>query len=561
MSSTTSNNPPNPIATITNNLGYDVDIYDVTKPNATTSSQGPLTYTLLATVPNGVTAQQVQTIQIASQLQAMRTGTITALNNNYYQQFPVAVLPVLPFGPSADFTLTSDMQQAMEDSFKFIKYSQANPSSQMATNFRTALGDKTSQKNAVNTFFQGTASFQKCTLSTWIAILSWQAQFTNAWQGSYYLSSVPSRSSAGSTTSSSAPALVATLVITASATTSSAVLTMAGTSNENTPVVMTGDGTMQEQNPGTGNLSVSLTPTWLNITQTSQQNGKTVSNYVIGAMFTGTINAVSVAGNLNQVAIPSTLDTSKNATDKNSANGFTFNSFAQLVGMLTSIGMLYYMAKGHKAAETQRENDAQKDATSESDAKAKGDKVETDYQANEVSLVRTESEQLEANTVPEVSGAYKQVNQAADIQNKLSTVQDQEGKLEEILEDGPATQATEDAALNLEKVSTNLEKAMDPATSATERDAAMTDATTTLTDTSNQLDAVLKDQGTQLPQEEEKALSDAKDALNKAQDQADAVEQNEKEQQQQDENDGNEDVDPDQFENPEVEDPAPFIGE
>ena len=141
----------NAIAIITNNLGYDVDIYDVYNPNA--STQGPLTYTKLATVPNGATAQQVQTIHCASHLLAMRTGNITALNNNYYQQFPVALLPISSFDPSTAFTLTSDMQQGMEESFKFIKYAQANPSSQLATNFRTALGDKTNQKSAVNTFF------------------------------------------------------------------------------------------------------------------------------------------------------------------------------------------------------------------------------------------------------------------------------------------------------------------------------------------------------------------------------------------------------------------------
>ena len=58
----------NPTATITNNLGFDVDIYDVFNPNANTSTQGPLTYTKLATVSNGASTQQVQTIHFASQL-------------------------------------------------------------------------------------------------------------------------------------------------------------------------------------------------------------------------------------------------------------------------------------------------------------------------------------------------------------------------------------------------------------------------------------------------------------------------------------------------------------
>ena len=541
---------PNPIATIANNLGFDVDIYDVYNPNA--STQGPLTYMNLATVPNGAT-EQVQTIHYASQLQAMRTGKITALNNNYYQQFPVAVLAVSPSAPSLAFTLTSDMQQGMEESFKFIKYAQANPSSQLATNFGTALGDKTSQKNAVNTFFQGTASFKQCTLTTWTAVFSWQAQFTNPWQGTYYLYSLGS-SSAGSTTGSSTPALVATLAIVASAKANSAVLTMAGTDNENTPVVMVGDGSVQEQNPDTGNLSVDLTPTWLNIIQTSQSSGNTVTNYVIGAAFTGTINGVTVTGNLNQLAIPSPSDPSKNATDKNSANAFTLSSMAQLVGMLTGIGKLYYMAKGYNQAKTQKENDVQKDGNSESVTEKAVNQVDADYQANNVPLVAAESEKLENSIVPEVMDAYKQVDQAADIQNKEAAVEAQGNELMGILEEFPPSEATEVAAENLATAQTDLEKATDPATSPADRDAAMTDAMTTLKDTSTELNNESPGIRNQLPQEEQKAQQDTEDALNKEQEEADAAEQNEKEQEQQDENNPGQEVDEDDFENPVEED-------
>lgn len=546
----------NPTVTITHNLGYDVDIYDVFNNNANTST-GSLTYTKLATVSNGASAQKVSTIHYVSQLQAMRTGNITALNNNYYLQFPVAVLPVSPFADSNDFTLTSDMQQAMEGSFKFIKYTQANSSSQLAKNFRTALGDKTSQKNAVNKFFQDTASFKKCTLATWTAVFSWQAQFTNPWQGTYYLYSLGS-SSAGSTT---APALVATLVIVANAQADSAVLTMAGTNDENTSVVMGGDGTMQEQSQGTGNLSVVLTPTWLNIAQTSQQNGKTVTNYAIGAAFSGTINGEKVTGNLNQLAIPSPSDSSNKAKDKNSANSFTLSTLTQLVGMLTGIGMLYYMAKGHKQAETQKKNDAQKDAKDKPDAEKREEKVEADYQDNEVTLLRNESAQLESSIVPKVQDGYRQVDQAAEIQNKQSTVQKQIDDLSDVLEGGAPSQATEDAAENLGEARADLQKAMDPATSAAERDVAMTDASTKLTNTSNELKTELENESNNLSQEEEKALSDTKDALNREREQADAVKENEKEQEEKTENDQDNEVDENDFEDPKPEEPAEFVGE
>jgi hypothetical protein len=544
----------NPIATITNNLGYDVDIYDVFNPNANTTMQGPLTYTKLATVLNGASAK-VSTIHYASQLQAMRTGNITALNNNYYLQFPVAVLPVSPFADSNDFTLTSDMQQGMEDSFKFIKYTLANPSSQLATNFITALGDKTSQKNAVNKFFQGTASFKKCTLTTWTAVFSWQAQFTNPWQGTYYLYSLGS-STVGNT---SAPALVATLAIVASGQADSAVLTMAGTNNENTSVVMGGDGTMQEQNQGTGNLSVVLTPTWLNITQTSQQNGETVTNYAIGAAFTGTINGEKVTGNLNQLAIPSPSDSSKNAQDKNSANSFTLGSITQLVGMLTGIGMLYYMAKGHKQAETQKKNDTQKDAKDKPDAEKREDQVEEDYQDDEVPLQRSQAAQVES-IVPEVQGAYRQVDQAAEIQNKQSTVEKQINELSDILEEGAPSQATEDTAVSLGQARADVRKAMDPATSASDRDIAMSDATTKLSNTSNELKKELDNEANDLSQEEEEALSNTKEALDKEREQADATKENEKEQEEKIENDQDKEVDENDFDNPDTEDPVEYVG-
>ncbi|ENH73688.1 hypothetical protein FOC1_g10000525 [Fusarium oxysporum f. sp. cubense race 1] len=160
MSSTTTT----PTATITNNLGFDVDIYDVFNPD--TTKPGPLTYTFVVTVPNGASAQQVQTIRRYSQLQAM------------------------------------------------------------PMDFRTALGDKTSQEDAVNKFFQGTGSFKLCILSTWIAVFGWQTQFTSPWQGTYYLNSLD---------------------------------------NENTGVVMAGNGSMQEKDPGLGNISLALAPAWLNV--------------------------------------------------------------------------------------------------------------------------------------------------------------------------------------------------------------------------------------------------------------------------------------------------------
>ncbi|KAG5761002.1 hypothetical protein H9Q69_010949 [Fusarium xylarioides] len=537
----------NPVASITNNSGVSVDIYDVFNPSTDPKVQGPLTYTKIATIPTGST-QQVQTIHFASQLQAMFTGNVTALSGVFYQQFPVAVLEVSPFADSNAFTVTSDNQQSMVDSFKFIKYTQANPSSQLATQFRTALGDTTNQKTAVNKFFQSTGSFKLCTLSTWTAVFTWQAQFTNPWQGTYYLYSLDK-----------VPALVATLAITATAASSSAVLTMAGTSNENTAVVMAGDGTMSEQNLGTGNLSVALTPTWLNVAQTSQQDGQTVSNYVIGAAFTGTINGQKVAGNLNQLAIPDPSDSSKNASNKNSANAFSMNSLEGLVGMLTSIGMLYYMAKGHKEAETQKKNDVQKDATSKKDAQDKENKVEEQYQADSVPEVQAQAEKVEA-TVPQVQSGYKEVTQSQDIQGKTDTIRQQEQSLEEVLEGGAPSQATEDTAVSLSKASNEVAASTDPTKSPEERDASLKDATTTLNKTSEDIQTALKNEAEELPKEEAQKLEDASEAIDQTQKEADAEKEVQEEQEKENEESPDKDVEDSTFDPPEGREAPRFEG-
>lgn len=131
----------NLVATITNNLGCDVDIYDVFDPNTNVDpgTSVALTYTKLAIVLKGATSQKVQTIHPASQLQAMVTGNIEALNNKFYQQFPVAVMGTSHFS-NLDFTISNDMQQNMVDSFQFIKYMQANPST--ARQMRSARSSK-----------------------------------------------------------------------------------------------------------------------------------------------------------------------------------------------------------------------------------------------------------------------------------------------------------------------------------------------------------------------------------------------------------------------------------
>ncbi|KAL9564989.1 hypothetical protein ACKAV7_010847 [Fusarium commune] len=557
MSSTTTN----PTATITNNLGFDVDIYDVFNPD--TSKPGPLTYTFVVTVPNGASDQKVQTIRRYSQLQAMRTGNIEALNNNYYQQFPVALFVVTPFVSSSAFSLTKDMQQSMEQSFKFIKFSQANPTSQLATDFRTALGDKTSQEDAVNKFFQGTGSFKLCTLSTWTAVFGWQTQFTSPWKGTYYLYSLGS-STAGS---SSAPALVATLVITSSADANSAVLTMANTDNENTGVVMAGNGTMQEKDPGLGNISLALAPAWLNVAQTSQQDGKTVYKYVIGAAFTGTINGINVAGNLNQLSIPDPSDSSQNASDKNSANKLSISSIASVVGMLTgtlgvvaSIGMVYFMWKGSKQAEDQKKLDAQEEANDEEDANARERQVEQNHQRDEVPKVKAEADKLEADVAPKVQEAYEVVGQAETIQRQVKNVEILELEIVDALENGPANENLEKVGDKVEDVRGKLRDATNIDKNAKDRKADLNNVKGDLKDASGKIQTVLEEEAGRLPQEVEKSLANAKDAMKKQEQQNEAREKAEEKLRERNKEKAEKELDDADFDNAKEQDDDPLEG-
>ncbi|KAM0293751.1 hypothetical protein ACHAPM_011492 [Fusarium culmorum] len=483
----------NPTATITNNSGFNLDIYDVFNPSTDSDTPGPLTYTLLASVPKGTKAQDVQTIHFASQLQAMLTGNIKALNGKFYQQFPVAVLAISPFADTNAFTITSDMLQSMVDSFKFIKYSQANPSSQLATKFHAALGDKTSQQNAVNKFFQG--------------------QFTNPWQGTYYLYTRGSSSD-----KASALALTATLAITASADNNSAVLTMAATNEESTPVVMAGDGTMQEQDQGTCNVSVVLKPVWLNVTQTSQQDGKTVSNYVIGAAFTGTINGVEVAGNLNKLSLPEPSDTSKSAEEKFKSVDFYISKVESLIGVIAAVVMAYFAWKNYKQEATQKKNKVQEKAGSKDEAEARQNEVEENYQLEVVSQASADLARVEP-IASQVQGEYEVVTQAENIRNAENGVQKLRENFSEALQEIAPSPPVEKTAINLELIDNKLVKAKDPTLTLEERGDIMVDVKTNITDVIVNIEE-LQDSGARLIEKAGKSLENAKAAAEEIKEQS-----------------------------------------
>ena len=85
----TENTSNNPVVSVTNNSGVDVDIFDVFDPNPE-GQQGTYQYTLLAKVGNGQTAK-IQTLRNASELLAGYSGDMTLGGNSaYYEKFPVS---------------------------------------------------------------------------------------------------------------------------------------------------------------------------------------------------------------------------------------------------------------------------------------------------------------------------------------------------------------------------------------------------------------------------------------------------------------------------------------
>ncbi|CAG1975309.1 unnamed protein product [Fusarium graminearum] len=468
--------------TVTNNVGYDVDIFNVVKsnPNPASGTTVASTYTKLATVPNGAVAQQVQGVPDGSSLQAMITGNIATLNGNYYQQFPVAVMAVSDFSPTLAFALTSDMLQNMVDSFQFIKYMQAYPSSAQAKGFRAALAQK-SPKESINTFFQGAASFQQCTYSTWNTVFTWQTQFTSAWQGTYYLYPA-NNSSADSTAAPTAPTLVATLTITASATASSAVLTMAAKGGQSTPVVMPGDGTMQDM--GTGNLSVSLKPVWMSVVQTSDKTGDAYT--VIGAAFAGTINNVNVAGNINTLVIPSIPSTSPTFGSVMSSICHYSDKLGSLIGILTGVATVLIMFKDSRAAAKQRTLDAQKEAKTEADAKAKEAKIKEESDAKFQSELSQVSPTVE-NLASQAEDGYKAVAVADNVQKDMKTVLGEGKELNQELMDGSSDPAIEKTAENLEGAVGDLVDADKSGTNVAQAEADLKNVDKTVADTSEDL--------------------------------------------------------------------------
>jgi hypothetical protein len=454
-------NNSNPKATITNNSGVDVEIFDVY--NSLGDSKAKLTYTSLGKIKPGET-QDIQTLHFASQLQAMYTGAIPALNNNYYYQFPIAVFVISKLRKVTNYTIYVDDKTGMEQAFQLIKYSTANADSKIAQDFKTALSDK-DQKMAVDNFFAKTANFSKCNLAKWTAVFSWQAQFTSAWQGPYYLYNVPQ------TKDGSDIKLIAVVNITSTADADKAILLIANADGQVSAqsqaitLEMAGDGTLSESNVGAGNLSVNLQPTWINVVQSSS-DGK--MNYLIGSVLSGTINGIKVIGTQQSRDLPASKNPGKTDKDKTAIAedwAKTFSTFlsplASLAGLIISAGMLYYMAKGHKESQTQKKNNAENKAerdssVTEEDVRQEQDQIDSEYENTVSSELQTEVQAKQAD-VTKLKAAHLDVVNAQKKATLENMAERQVEKLEEVLETKPPTDKLETTVESLANAQESIE--------------------------------------------------------------------------------------------------------
>ncbi len=455
----------NPMATIVNNSSIDVDVYDVY--NGTGDANAALTYTKLGSVKKGET-KKLQTIHFASQLQAMYTGTSAALNGNYYYQFPVAVIPIVPLGSQkrTSYTITGDDKTGMEQSFLFQKYVVANADSQVAKDFFAALSGS-DPETAVDKFFAGTKNFKTCTLAAWTAVVTWSGQFTSAWQGPYYLYSVPPKDS------TTPPKLTATVNISSTAKDDSAVLSMSD-SSQSTALSMNGRG-LQESNVGAGGISVSLKPAWMNVVQTDGQDGSTNTRYLIGSAVTGVVNGITVLGTGEKRVIPSSTggggqsDADKQRKEQQDQQNFDrmFSKITTLAGLAVSVLTAYFFYKQLNQGHTQKTNEATEQAAkkpgNKSPDKAVDDAVKSQDADYEKSLdkAREEIKPAEEAAAKDMAPALDAVAEQAKINVLDDVVDAQVDKLSEVLETKPPTDSLESTAEKLSDIQSEIQDIQD----------------------------------------------------------------------------------------------------
>jgi hypothetical protein len=509
--------------TIANTLSVPIEIYDVFNP-AATGQTAPYLYTKLGTIAAGATGT-VTTIRQVAQLEAMYTGTIAELQGWYYYQFPIKLMSGTQFSfgnpPPLSYTVAESDRQSMIESFLFHKFAMANPDSALTKNLNAAL--KQTDSKAVNAFFAGTANFKDCTLSSWNAVMTWLTMFTSGWQGPYYLY----EAAPANPPQNYVPALVGTLNIVSSASANSATLVLCNQDSsgnlkplspaQNSTVGMAGDATMVDQNPGQ-DVTVTLTPVWMNTIQTTMTGGQPTTSYISGPVVTGTVAGNKVVSTQTLMPLPSQSQ-SGSQSSSSGASSATFGTICQVVGLIVGLVMLYEIAEKRFGSKSTAEEKAKAEATSESDYQSKLKAAEEAPENGTADVFGKDA----ATIAKDSTGVSDGYTKTSDIQQKevlTDTVDTQEQALgEEIntqLEDGyTPTPAFEDA---VSAAQTSFDTARQQIT-----DENLPAASTTISEAGVSMQQTLAQNAESMQQSEVEALTTSKEAVTTAAEQVDVL--------------------------------------
>jgi hypothetical protein len=516
--------PGGVVVTITNNLKIPVDIFDVFNPS-TGAQTLPFTYTKLGTLAAGATSS-VTTIRDGCQLEAMITGPISELGNLYYYQFPVKFMSGTkrPAGnpPIPPYSIEETDRLANVQSFLFHKFSMANPTSALTKNLNAAL-KSADVVNAVNTFFTGTQNFKNCTLASWNAVMTWLQQFVSGWQGPYYLyQKAPNPMPSGYV-----PVLVGTLNILSDANNNSATLRLCSadasgnpvyaTPPETTDVVVAGDGTLTDGNPG-ADVTLSLTPVWMNVVQTTMQKDVPVASYLIGSALSGTIAGYEVVSSQTARQIPG------KPADPNKASSFdsVFGKICQSVGLIVGLVMLYDIASKKITEAQAKKEQAREEAKDDADLNSREQEIDNEASSDISGEFNSSSATSVLDTAPQIQDSYAETAQAMQRDVMTQAMDDQAQDVDNAIDAQMEIGIT--PTQDFENAYTNLESSLSSARSSISSDN-FTEAGRTLSTASTEMTTAINKQGSEMAEWESSALSESADALEDAATNSEALDQ------------------------------------
>lgn len=526
--STTINTEGGIVVTITNNLKIPVDIYDVNNPSTDTQVL-PFIYTKLGTIDAG-SKSAITTITTPSGLQAMYTGTVLELDNKYYYQFPIKYmsgtqrslhgtpLPLI-------YTIEETDRLASIKSFMFHKFAMANPGSALTINLNKAV--KTENDNAIDAFFAGTLFFNNCTQASWIAIITWLQQFTSGWQGPYYLYQKPP----SPYPADYVPQLLATLNILSDAQNNSATLRICKQLSNGDPiynnppltygVIMAGDGTMVESKEVT-DISLKVTPVWMNVIQTNIQSDEPVTNYLIGSAVCGKLGEMNVVSFQTARQIPGKPADSKKVGFFDSLFSSASSTLSTLVGLI----MLYeFVAKAFNKGQAEKEV-AKRDAKSTEDLKAEEEKIDNKTSADISNDFNSHEATQILETATDVTNSYAESSKALQAETLSQTIEDQRDEINNEIssqfEHGLTPSKDFDDAYN------KMEKNFDEASKAV-KSGDFEKANTEIKSATSSIESAIKTSGEKMGDWETSALKQSSENLKEASETTEELTKSEKE--------------------------------